>query len=271
MTVLRMLAEGKVNAEEAARLLEALGEEQPKETKEPERDAWSFPFEGMARGARHFMRHAGKARFHGPMGDWMHQEDPFQGGFDTTPQSIAAKEGMTLQVHNAMGAIKLVGTDESQIVVEGGPRRQYRIEEKDNTVSVEANRMGAELTVRVPALVDKVIVHANLGEIEAQNLANDEVQLYTNTGEIDYTAGPVKTGSVRLRSDVGEITIRLPRDAACEVRAASDVAGEVNVDEDTALQVLEQAAGFLHAKLNGGGADIRAMTHTGEISVEMRD
>lgn len=268
MTVLRMLAEGKINADEAARLLEALGEEAPKEKAG---GTWEFPFENMARGAQHFMRHAGKAHFHWPMGDWARQEDPFQAGLDTTPQRIAANEGMALHVHNAMGSIKLMGTDESQIVVEGGPRGQYRVDEKENAVRVQAHRMGAELKVRVPAIVDKVVVHTNLGEIEAQNLLNDEVELSTNTGEIEYEAGPVKTGSVRLRSDVGSIRLRLAKNAACEVRAASDVAGEVTLDDDTPLQVLEQGSGFLHAKLNDGGADIRAMTHTGEIHVEVRE
>jgi len=217
MTVLRMLAEGKINAEEAARLIEALGEEAPKEKAE---GSWSFPFEEMGRGARHFMRHAGRAFRHGPMGDWAREGDPFQEGFDTTPQTIAAREGMTLQVHNNMGAIRLESTEDQQIVVEGGPRRNYRIDQQDNTVMVHVNRMGSELTVRVPALVDKVVVHSNLGQIGARNLANDEVQISTNTGEIEYEAGAIKTGAVRLRSDVGAITIRLPKDAAAEIRAA---------------------------------------------------
>jgi len=264
MTVLRMLAEGKINAEEAARLLEALSEEAPKEKRDT---AWEFPFENMARGARHFMRHAGKARFHWPGFDWAGAGDPFQEGLDTTPQSVPAKEGMTLQVHNNMGAIRLVGTEEQQIVVEGGPRRHYRIEEHDDTVTVHANRMGAELTVRVPALIDKVTVHSNLGEIDARNLTNDEVQISTNTGEIEYAAGMIKAGSVRLRSDLGAITVSLPRDAAAEIRAACEGLGEVSFDSDAPLEVLEQGAGFLHGKLNGGGADVRAITNMGEIHV----
>jgi len=45
--------------------------------------------------------------------------------------------------------------------------------------------------------------------------------------------------------------------------------GEVSLDDDSPVEVLEESAGFLHGKLNGGGADVRAITHMGEIRVEM--
>ena len=263
MTVLRMLAEGKINAEEAARLLEALGEEEPSAREWP----WERMMRHAERKARHWQERVGRGWFLGPFMRWegtLHG-DPFESGFDRSPQSLPASEGMTLRITSAMGDVQLIGTDEPNIRIEGAPRRHYRVEQRDKVVEIHAARVGAGLTIYVPAMVDEVAVQSHLGEIAAKGLRNPNVNLMAHTGEVSLELGAVQEGSVRLRSHVGNVTLYLPRSARCEVRAMSENVGEVH--NDSPLEVVEQGAGFLHGTLNGGGADVRLVTHTGEIYI----
>ncbi len=53
--------------------------------------------------------------------------------------------------------------------------------------------------------------------------------------------------------------------ARCEIRAATDQLGEVQNNAD--LEVLERNPGQLHAKRNGGGADVRLVTRIGAVMI----
>ncbi|MSS70198.1 MAG: hypothetical protein EXS64_01785 [Candidatus Latescibacteria bacterium] len=77
--------------------------------------------------------------------------------------------------------------------------------------------------------------------------------------------GTVTQGAVHLASHVGAIRLRLSPASAFEVRAVVDQMGKVHAD--LPLQIVEEGAGFLHGKLNGGGADIRLKTNIGEIHI----
>ena len=276
LAILRMVAEGKINAEEAEMLLEALGG--PEKGAREQARAWRKQRRGrddFTRGMGNFM--------HGIMQDVVGSVNEAMGSafnsfekefeffdqeFDAAPEIITVSPGTTLGIESNSGALTLFGSDEPRLKISGTLKRHYSIKQQDDKVIVKANRFGVALTVHVPRAVERLMVKTNLGEILARNFTNSlkEVQIETHTGNIGLEIGPVREGRFMLKSHTGLIKLILSEQSACSIKASATHLGEI--ETTLPLEVSERGAGYLVGTLNGGGAKIGLTTHTGEIFIE---
>ncbi|MSS70199.1 MAG: hypothetical protein EXS64_01790 [Candidatus Latescibacteria bacterium] len=161
LSILRMVAEKKLTAEEGERLLDALGGEHrstasPPKSERREKTAESdFSFDAGKKGTfSGFKMFGKKGTFDSGMfkkrgkGD---REDPFD--FDTSPQTIPVSGGMTLSIQTNAGALKLLGTDQAEIRVEGPLKRHYAVSRSEDEVMISGKKFETSLIVHVPKAV----------------------------------------------------------------------------------------------------------------------
>lgn len=290
MAILRMVAEGKISADEAETLLEALGASEettegrrqhrhrrhrgprPPRPPRPPRGIGRFAedmehfAEGLAESISESVQE-GLGSFDDE-GDFFREGDFFKQEFDASPQNLTIEPGTTLEVKTHSGALALFGTDEPQLKISGAHRRHYKIQQNGNRVQVKANRFGAALTIHIPRTVEQLSIKNHLGEIVARNLTASlkEIDIKSHTGSIALETGAIRDGKIWIKSHTGVIKVALSPQAACHVEAVADHMGEV--ETNLPLENLERGVGYLKGTLNGGGADIRLSTHTGRIQVE---
>jgi len=288
MAILRMVAEGKITADEAETLLAALGSQDEGATQHQQRhqrrrgrgrSRGRFPkppkppksLRGMGRFAadmEHFAEDlAGTITesLQEGLGFWDEDGDLFQGQFDTSPETVSVEPGTTLEIKTNSGAITLLGSDEPALMISGGLRQHYKIQQSGRKIEVKAKRFGTALTLHVPRTVERMQVKTNLGEITLRNFTNalKEAHLKTNTGNILFETGVVADGKIWLKSNTGLIRLLLSAQSACNLKAAVSHMGEIRTNLQ--LDGLDRGPGYLKGTLNGGGADVRLVTNTGEI------
>jgi len=287
MAILRMVAEGKISADEAETLLEALGASE--ETTEGRRQQRGHRYRGPRlprpprpprppRGVGQFvedMEHFAEGLAESisesvqeGLGIFDDEGDFFQQEFDAAPQNLTIEPGTALEVKTHSGALTLFGTDEPHLKISGAHRRHYKIQQNGNRVQVKANRFGAALTIHIPRAVEQLSIKNHLGEIVARNLTASlkEIGIKSHTGSIALETGAIRDGKIWIKSHTGVIKLALSPQAACHIEAVADHLGEV--ETNLPLENLERGVGYLKGTLNGGGADIRLSTHTGRIQVE---
>lgn len=284
MKILRMVAEGKINADEAETLLEALGG-QTERTSQRQRRARRGPYGRRPPRAPRPPRGIGK--FVTGMEHFAHdltdsimdsiedsfglsgEEAEFFGQeFDTSPETFSIPPGATLAIQSNSGALTLFGTDEPELKISGALRRHYKVRQEDDQITVKANRFGAALTIHVPRTVERLVVKTNLGEIVGRNFSDTlkETQIQTHTGNIGFDVKTLSEGRIWLKSHTGTIKLSLPEQSACNIQAVAKTMGEI--ETDLPLDDIERGAGYLKGTLNGGGADVRIATHVGGIFIE---
>lgn len=277
MAILRMVAEGKINAEEAEMLLEALGgqEKTARQRGRARRKERRGRRGDFARGMEDFVQgmvHDVVGSTHDAVGrafeSFEKEFDFFDQELDSTPQTIPVSPGTTLSIKSNSGALTLFGTDEPELKVSGALKRHYKIRRNEQAIEIKANRFGAALTVHVPRAVERLGVNTNLGEIIARNFGPElkEIGIRTHTGNIALEMGTVTDGRILLKSHTGVVKLMLSEQSACEIKASTAHIGEI--ETELPLDITERGMGYLIGTLNGGGAKIRLATHTGEIFIE---
>lgn len=251
MSILRMLSEGKISPDDAARLLDAI---------EPEVDS-----RAAARAQRRAQRVAARSPWSAGAADM--SDEFFERAFDATPRQVTVGAETRVRVTNRMGSIHLVGVEGDTLRVEGAVQRSYELIQEGDDVTVRTRGLGAALTVYVPVTVAQLRAESDMGELRARELGGiSEVQLLTHVGSVMLEIGEDTTdGRISVRSDLGSIMASVAPQARCEIRAATDQLGEVQNNAD--LEVLERNPGQLHAKRNGGGADVRLVTRIGAVMI----
>jgi hypothetical protein len=245
MMILQMVAEGKIKPEEGVKLLDAL-----ESKKEPSPDSAEFEDWGSKFGV-----------------DF--PDDPFKESFDTSPTTTPVSEGTRLIIKSHTGALTLIGTDEPEIKVSGVPRSQYKLTHRNGVVRLKTNWLGAALTIYIPRAITQLDVKSHVGEIAAKNLSNtlQEVDIRSHTGLIRVETEAITKGVFKIRSNMGKIEFHLPSESACDFSAATKMG---DVDTELPLEIVEDGFGFLRGKLNGGGADVKLVTHMGQIVIRSK-
>jgi DUF4097 and DUF4098 domain-containing protein YvlB len=269
MAILRMVAEGKISADEAETLLQALGSSQPEpgprrrsERRQRGKRSWNWPVD-----VEHMVEET--VGFVDDVVESFEKEFSFfDKEFDSSPQTVQISAGTTLVVKAQSGNINLIGTDSADLQISGAVRWQYKVEREKQVVQVKAKHFGANLTVHVPTAVSQIIVKSHLGQVIGRGLGNQlkDIQIKTQTGNIALELGTITEGRILLKSQVGQIKLRLPKESTAEVRAATHHMGDI--ETNLPLTKLERGSGYLKGMLNDGGADIRLATHTGGIMIE---
>jgi len=113
MSVLRMISEGKISAEEGDRLLQALeqAEGQPRQRTWPIRNPWTEA-----------------------------EDDEFVRAFEHSPDAWPIAEETMLDVLNAHGPVRLYSVEGDSLQVDGLLPHQYRITTEGNRVLLRTGR-----------------------------------------------------------------------------------------------------------------------------------
>ncbi len=285
MAILRMVAEGKINADEAEILLEALG--RPKEkTKERRSRQHRRGRRGhrvprpprMPKGMGDFVESADNfARdltdsivdsVQESLGAFEREFESFEQSFDSSPYITSVSPGTTLLIKSQAGGVTLFGTDEEALKVSGPLKKHYKVKQHHDKIEIKVKRFEAALTVHIPRSVERLIVKTQLGEVIGQNFTNSlqDILVKTQTGSINLAIGTITEGRIRLVSQTGQVKLRLSERSACEIKAAAAHMGEI--ETDLPLTAMQHGIGYLKGTLNGGGAKVHLETQTGGIFIE---
>ncbi|OQY41446.1 MAG: hypothetical protein B6242_17370 [Anaerolineaceae bacterium 4572_78] len=240
MMILQMISDGKVTADEGAKLLEAIGHAE-KAAQKP----------SIFREIEWMMDNV--------LQDNSKKDDP-------SPRMITIPHDSTIVIKHDAGSLKLLASDNDELCIEGVSARNYKIQQDGNSFQIDAKRFGIGMTVRIPKLVRKLIVHSTLGKITTENLGDalDILEIKTHTGSITANMQTIHSGVYKFTSEVGKIHCYLSPDSTCHIKANVDMG---NVSSNLALETIEKGTGLLNGKLNDGGAMVELSTHTGKIFV----
>jgi DUF4097 and DUF4098 domain-containing protein YvlB len=110
-----------------------------------------------------------------------------------------------------------------------------------------------------------VAAESGFGDVVVTGAENVTLDLHTNSGSVTF-AGSLGAGPHSLRSDFGDILLRLPADAAATLDLGTDFGGI-----HSALPVTlsgDVDATHWEGTLNGGGARLTVHTSSGSIRIE---
>ncbi len=290
--ILRLLEEGKITADQAARLIEALGTREPEEpigftVAHGPRGRWRR--RGMADVDRipdivaHAVTSAVKAGF-GPVEEGRHE---FAGARDLFVKSVsgdievaggaedrvslsysggmvksrAADEGV--QVRSVSGDVEARMPDKGRLEVETvsgdvtveGVKGPVFVK----TVSGDVDARGAESGVRAASVS---------GDVELERVAG-VLEVETRSGDVDIVpSGPV-SGSLASKS--GDVTLAVGAGDDVLLELECEVEGEIDIDVEAPHEVLEQRELYAKVKFGAGSGTLRARTRSGDITVRDKD
>jgi DUF4097 and DUF4098 domain-containing protein YvlB len=282
--VLKLLEEGKITADEAARLIEALGTGGPDEKRERR---------PRHRTHRTFLRELD--RIPDIVGDAV--SSAFTGAFGRKPEGERHFPGKkALFVRSVSGDMCIRSWDEDKMVLEGSEGFVRTREQGDRLM---LRSISGDLTVKVPteSRVELVSVSGDLnargltGEFKIKSVSGD-VALEDFTGEA--TLGSV-SGDLTLRMVSGELTVDSKSgdillepsadisgtvatrsgDICLLLRPGLNLTAEVECEEEGEVQldlgfdheVLEQSEHSVRFKIGDGSRRLVVRTHRGDIRV----
>ncbi len=299
MRILQMLSEGKISAEEAEELLEALEESKEGQSsdQQEEKSKWTRPW-GQERWA--FKKKGPKWTGIGK-GIPFASEGPFEG---PTERTIEVPGETELQITTGGGDVKLSSTQKLALKLRAA-LHQCKINKGERRVEISAG--GTDLELEVPPTISSlrlsvgggdisveglslslkaragggdfrgvqlkgaIEVHATGGDVKLENIDSPALEVATGGGDIDVTMGTVKEGRVNLRSVGGDVCLKLSPDSTFEVLMGS-LGGDIHTD--LPLEVVEKSEHRLQHRLKGrsggGGAQISLSSKGGDVNLQSR-
>jgi DUF4097 and DUF4098 domain-containing protein YvlB len=288
--ILKLLEDGKITADQAARLIEAMGSERT----EPEFGRMPHgPF-----GARHL-------RFRSGMRDLDRIPDvvatavasAMKSGFEPGEERSTDFPGKRhLLVKSVSGDLVVTRGDEGRIglsysggmvkVRSSGEQVVVRTMAGDVSATVPADgRLELEVVsgdVSISEAGARIEVRTVSGDVEIIKTAGDaqvktvsgDVSLHrvtgnlgieTRSGDVDLTAGGPVSGSLATTS--GDIAIALGSDADLVLELACEEGGDIDVDVDSPHEIVEQREGYMKVKFGAGSQVLKARTCSADIDV----
>jgi DUF4097 and DUF4098 domain-containing protein YvlB len=281
MRILKLLEDGKITADEAARLLEAIGtSEGPKEEWRPG-DIPRFVSKTVASELRRVPEIVSEA-LSGVMGE-------------ETARSFRFTGVKSLSMKAVSGDCAVRGGDRSEVLIrsQGGPIRTNQVQDE-----VQVRSLSGDLRLEVPSRIDIELTSVS-GDLELENLEG-ELDLRTTSGdirlerikgrvEVNTVSGDLKGVEVsgwisatarhgdvavsfsspeggEIRVEHGDIGLQVPEnsDLILELSAPS---GKIDYDLPKAKQ-LEAGTGWLKLGLGQSLYTLKATSHRGDITVK---
>ncbi|MBM3314571.1 hypothetical protein FJY71_01830 [candidate division WOR-3 bacterium] len=289
--ILKMLEEGRITAEQAARLIEALGSRRPDVPPVP-------PIPPLPMG-RHWRRHSFRDLDHIP--DLVAKAVSAAvrceaGGSNGDEESSEFPGKRNLSMKSVSGDVEVCGWAEERVQV-GYSGGMVKARSRDDVVTV--NSVSGDLTARMPAdgrlelvtvsgdvsveetrggtavktvsgnvevsgVTGRVTVATVSGDVEMGGLSGD-IEVSTKSGDVEIGASGTLAGSVNTRS--GDVTLLLPSNADVVLDLVSEEGGDVDVELETQHQMLEAPEGGVRVKLGAGTRAISVRTENGDIKV----
>lgn len=114
----------------------------------------------------------------------------------------------------------------------------------------------------------KVQAHTGFGNIDIRNAKEATLDLNTKSGSIDFS-GSLGEGPHTVHSDFGDVRLNLPVDTALNIDIATKF-GKITSDIPITVTLTgEIAQGQQTGTINGGGADFKVDTDSGNINIKI--
>jgi DUF4097 and DUF4098 domain-containing protein YvlB len=288
--ILKLLEDGKITADQAARLIEAIGSERTdREFCRPTRVGFD---------PRHI-------RFRSGMRDFDRIPDvvatavasAMKSGFEPGEERSTDFPGKRhLLVKSVSGDLNVIGGEEGRIglsysggmvkVRSSGEQVVVRTMAGDVSATVPTDgRLELEVVsgdVSISEAGARIEVRTVSGDVDITRTAGDtqvktvsgDVSLHrvtgslgieTRSGDVDLIAGGVVSGSLATTS--GDIAIALGSDADLVLELASEEGGDIDVKVDFPHEVVEQREGYIKVKFGAGSRILKASTRSADIDV----
>ncbi|MBN1201694.1 MAG: DUF4097 family beta strand repeat protein [Anaerolineae bacterium] len=217
----------------------------------------------------------------------------------TETVDVVPGETIILDVDNRVGDIEIrTGAADDQVIVEytktayafnkGSARDELDkinvdITSSGQTITIQVEQDSNEdtflfranevnMTITIPSDAE-ITVENNVGQITLEGVHARALDLQTNTGSITFEGSLRQTGDYNIRTNVGDVTLRLPDGTYIEVDAETDV-GEVSVSgfEISNRDEGGSVPGEAWRGTLGDGAEsaptLRVRTNVGDITIE---
>lgn len=255
LQILRLLEEGKINAEEAERLLEAVGRSSSHE-KGTRHKIWSS-LEGLPKiisaALGNSFSECAEEEFH----------------------KYSGKK--KIRFKGISGNLQIEGTESGRIEIQKDGFA--KIKELEDAIAIQA--LSGNVKISVPKTIDLAIAGIS-GDIEIDNITgNMEIESVSGdiigknlsgslSGEIvsgDIDLEYAKVGKIQIKSKSGNVTLRLDRrvEAQIEIETAT---GAVQCDFELKDKQLEK--NILKGTINKPGATIEIRNRHGEVAIRQR-
>ena len=140
------------------------------------------------------------------------------------------------------------------------------VEARAGSGTIHANHLGGLMTAskgKSSTAASSVQVRTGSGEVRLENVSG---RLFAETGSSSIEAGGDPEGSWELHTGSGGITVRLPTNAAFDIKARTG-SGSIKVDHPVTVQG-EISKHELRGSVRGGGFGLDLHTGSGSIRVQ---
>lgn len=285
--VLKLLEDGKINADQAARLIQALGSQEPPAPPEP-------PLLGHRRHTRFHFREldripdivANAVSSAVRTGVWPQEGE--------TKTEFRGKNSLFLK--SVSGNVDLAGWDEDRISLEG-MGGMVRVREREDQVMVRSisgditGKMPRESRIELVSVSGDVGVSGIKGKFGLKSVSGDiDIEDFQGDVRVDIVSGDIrmtrvsgtitiesKSGDVEIEpvsefggevvSKSGDIDLRLRPDANVELEMECEEEGDITLDVGLDQEVLEQGERKLKVRLGKGGQVMKLRTRKADIKV----
>lgn len=138
--------------------------------------------------------------------------------------------------------------------------------EQVKAISYDVETNSGAITVN--SMKGKVRAHTGFGNIEIQNAEEATLDLNTKSGSIDFS-GSLGEGPHMVHSDFGDIRLNLPADTALNINMATKFGKITSNLPITVTLTGDVTEGQQNGTINGGGAEFKVDTNSGNISINI--
>lgn len=287
--ILKLLEDGRITADQAARLIQALGAGRPESPEPPEPPSWA----AHRRHRRVLVSELDR------IPDIVAEvvSSAIRSGFDPTEKAKTDFPGKnSLFLKTVSGNVELVGWDKDRITL-GDGSALLRARERDEQLMVRSisgditGNVPAESRLEVASVSGDVTVSGVKGKFGLKSVSGD-VSVTDFRGEVEITSvsGDVRllrvSGRMRVESKSGDIKIvpsaefegeavtrsgdielwlGLGADVVLEMECEED--GDIEVEAELEHEVLEQTRRRSRVKFGSGARVMKLRTHRADITV----
>jgi DUF4097 and DUF4098 domain-containing protein YvlB len=182
------------------------------------------------------------------------------GNLDFMTGSAARLEARTNSGSIKLTAVTVSGSltlrdDFGDVTLDRVRAASYEVESNSGSITIDG--------VRGP-----VMAHTGFGNIDILNAEDVALDLDTNSGSIEFS-GSLGEGPHTVHSDFGDIELNIPADSALTIDIETKF-GRITSDIPITVTLTgEITQGQQSGTINGGGAEIKVDTNSGDISIKI--
>jgi DUF4097 and DUF4098 domain-containing protein YvlB len=288
--ILKLLEDGKITADQATRLIEALGSERPEPDFGPHmRGPFGPQRHFRMRGTRDFERipdvvaTAVASAMKNGFEPGEERSTDFPDKRHLLVKSVSGDLDVTRGEEGRVGlsysgGMVKVRTSGDQVVVRtmagdvsATVPTDGRLELEVVSGDISISEAGARIQVKTVS--GDVDIAQTTGDAQVRTVSGDvnlhrvtgSFEVETRSGDVELVASGPISGS--LSSLSGDIAVALPKDADLVLELSVEDEGDIDVDVDLPHEVLEEHEGYMKVQLGAGSRVLKVNTHSADIEV----